>query len=176
MPQNQAAHTQRSLYIPFKYPYPKGVYPKWVRSNGVVVCLEVIRVEDQIYSHQSNSGLDKGLWRHFHIATMVEMVKRHPDQFTLLEVLLVADDATFILNNAGVERGYLSKLTADQLNQPGLMCLLPDGSSILVDGNHRYVRRFFDRCETMGFWQFTEAQARYALLDIPDSVSPAFIT
>lgn len=110
---------------------------------------------------------------HWHVLRLWQSIRAGQppfDQVDLGEVDLGAADVDFIYRKHGIEDAGLLRLSAKKLETPGIMCDLPDGTVVVVDGNHRYVRRYRDGLRSMKFYRLTEPQWRTALLDIPEEI------
>jgi hypothetical protein len=141
------------IFIPFLY-----------RSGGISISLTDARPNDQLYSHLDTSN---GEWRHYHVLSLHHLAKSKPKFCRRITVELIPEQVEFIRKTGGVERKHLQTLTQQRLQEPGIMVLLSGETCILVDGNHRYVRRYDDGMKTMDFIQIDEIGARQALLDLP---------
>lgn len=141
------------LSIPFKH------------VDGGVTTGLVPNYRDQVFSHRDTEGV----FRHFHINTMKKIL-RH-DRYGAVERIKVGiemEDVMFIMNNHGIEKAHLERLTRFEIATAGIAVLFPDGSTLIVDGNHRMVRRYQLGKRDMWLSRFTMEQAMPCLLDMPD--------
>ena len=53
---------------------------------------------------------------------------------------VTAQQAEFIIKNRGIEKRKLDRLRKPWLSQPILALLMADGTTLIVDGHHRYVK------------------------------------
>lgn len=134
------------------------------RIGGVWIEMDRPRYGDQIYSHCS---LPEHEWRHYHISTLKNLIRRGGVPSRKIGVALLPDQVEHVRQRHGIEPDHLQRLTREQLREPGIMVMLPDESMILVDGNHRYVRRFELGMPKMWFWVVTEESAKQALVALP---------
>lgn len=118
----------------------------------------------QIFSHIET---DTGFQRHYDVSKLGKIVAAGPPGTTIAIYAVQPELANFLLEHSGIEQPRLDRLTPSNIAEPGLMIHLADGHDIIVDGNHRYVRRHQIGLETMSFFVLTEAAARPALLAIP---------
>lgn len=128
------------------------------------------RPEQQVFSFHKGSS---GEVLHFDIERLWQLIREHQPPFDLypeVEASLEAEEVAFVRRTHGIEAAHLKRLTAARLEEPGILCDYGDGSSILVDGNHRYVRRFDIGHKTMRFIALQRDQWRLCLLDIPNDV------
>ncbi len=150
------------VFLPYKH-----------QIGGVLITPGVVREDQQIFSHCS---LPEGVYRHFDVGCLIRMARTAPPfTYATIAVRLLDEDAARIASCSGIERPHLDRLKTHRLQEPGIMVLMPDGTTILVDGNHRYVRRWQMGLKTMSFVRFTEAQARRSLLAIPDELSASLV-
>jgi len=150
---------EESIVIPFKY-----------RRGTLRVSRNVVRSEEQIYTHCDLSGV----WRSFHVATLKATIGLYPHLCELIEVELVREDAELIGRRGGVEPAHLMRLSSSaELDAPGIICRFPDDTDLVVDGSHRYVARFLRGYKSMDFWRLTETQCRSAMLELPPDMLAA---
>lgn len=93
---------------------------------------------DQIFSHVDPEGVH----RHFNTSAMTRAVlTRKVAPFTTV-CELNADLISHIERNHGIEAHHLQSIPNENLNTPVLLVRFEDGTSLLVDGNHRVVKRW----------------------------------
>lgn len=63
---------------------------------------------------------------------------------------------TLCFARRGIEEHRLARLTPAQLDEPILFCQMPEGSWLLVDGTHRYVRSYLEGAKTCQGWMLEE--------------------
>lgn len=88
---------------------------------------------------------DDGSVIHFRTTVMERFLRDNPlvAMTMLVETPIDADFAqNFLPENGGIEQEHLDTLTAARLDVPVISVLWPDGSCLLIDGNHRYYRRW----------------------------------
>ena len=90
---------------------------------------------DQTFTH-IDTDFD-GKVRHFNTTALAEWALCTGQEVHEIEV--EADKAEWISKNHGVEQAKLTAITATTLNDPILFACWPDGTHLLIDGNHRYV-------------------------------------
>ena len=144
------------------------VFLSYKHTPGGRWCSAVPDPTQQVFSHRS---ADDGQWRHYDVARLWRMVHATPKVYARIAVALLADQVEYVRSRHGIEQAHLDRMTSERLEQPGLVVLMADASSILVDGNHRYVRRSQLGHRHMRFVELTEVQAMPSLLDIPDDVA-----
>lgn len=93
---------------------------------------------DQIFSHVDPEGVH----RHFNTSAMTRAVltRKVVPYTTVCE--LNADLIGHIERNHGIETHHLQSITDQGMNTPILLVNFVDGTSLLVDGNHRCVKRW----------------------------------
>jgi hypothetical protein len=128
----------------------------------------------QVFNHWDTEDL---IHRHYDVAAMKRLISTAASgTFEMINVVLEAKNINFVMNHAGIEHAYLERMTKAHLEIPGIMVLLQNGDCVVVDGNHRYVRRHQLNMGEMKFVRMTEEQAKITLLDIspvPPSVAYA---
>ena len=101
---------------------------------------------------------DTGQVLHFDIqqimALMAAMVPPF-DKLRLAEVTIEPVDAERVQHQHGIEEAGLARLSAERLDDPGIMVEYPDGRVTLIDGNHRFVRRYRLGMPAMRMWLLT---------------------
>jgi hypothetical protein len=141
-----------ALFIP--YLYAKGGV--WVSSQRDPT--------NQVFNHKDLAGV----WRHYHINTLKFIVSDPRTRAKAVEIGLEAHNIQHVMETSGIEVEHFDRITPEFLEQPGIVVHFPtEDSHLVVDGNHRYVRRFQLGYPTMKFWQLSEEQANGALLDLP---------
>lgn len=138
----------RFLDIPYRY-----------AEGGARISLYEIRREDQIFSYHSEQ-----IWTHFHVGRLWRMITERPSLYEAMSVTLIEADMRTIVASRGIETEHLDRIGPDG---PGILCTLPNGESIVVDGNHRYVKRWRLGLRKMDFWDLTEEQCKPSILDVP---------
>lgn len=165
-----ALHGLRAADLPnLKFPelLPRNaIYLPYIHdSGGTVINLAKPDYTDQIFSHRD---LD-GAYRHFHIPKLAAMISRQTtDQFHFGEFEVTAEMAAIIANGHGIEAEHLAtRISEEFLHTPGIMCAFADGTQLLVDGNHRFVKRAQCGLQFMQFWLLPETAWRNALVALP---------
>ncbi len=88
---------------------------------------------DQAFMHID----DDGVVRHFNATALFEWAVLTAQE--VCEIPIDREQAAWIVKNNGVEPSRLAAITHRMLDDPLLLARFPDDSSIMVDGNHRYV-------------------------------------
>ena len=91
---------------------------------------------DQIFSHED---LD-GVVRHFNASAMLRGVVREVVPATFYRITLEEELIDHLVSNHGIEEHHLDR--ALDLEEPVLMVEFSDGKSLVIDGNHRLVKRW----------------------------------
>lgn len=121
----------------------------------------------QVFSHIES---DTGLQRHYDVNKLMKIAIENFTTIDIGQITLLADKVLFIRTHSGIEQARLERLTPSDLEIPGLIVHLSDETDIIVDGNHRAVRRFELGLKTMNFLVLSEAQAKPALLALPEAM------
>jgi hypothetical protein len=108
-------------------------------------------------------------FRHFHIAKLVKMIERNPNAFDIGVFPIDPQLVEFVRNNQGTDEGYLTRMSSQFIDVPGIICLFADGSQLIVDGNHRFVKRYELGRDNMQFHLIPESAWRKSLLRVPES-------
>lgn len=129
---------------------------------------------NQVFSYQMqhDDGTPKGEMLHIHVAKLYRAISANPHAYEARVCAVQAKQARFIMQNNGIERDYLPKIDAKYLEQPGIMVDWGNTFQTIIDGNHRYVKRWMKHKPDMKFWVVTPEQLRPALLDMPDELAP----
>lgn len=109
---------------------------------------------DQIFSHVDGQGAV----RHFNTTAITNAILSRvlaPDFATLL---LTPSVVSHIEQNHGIEPGHLNKIPDEALNRPVLLAMFRDNTSLVIDGNHRIVKRYRIGKTTVDALVITEAQ------------------
>lgn len=80
--------------------------------------------------------------------------------------------AEFIIKHSGIEMEHLNRMHDAEAVLPGIILLWNDGQETIVDGNHRFVKRWQLGREHMWFSLVTEEQIKPCLLAFPDELAP----
>jgi predicted protein tyrosine phosphatase len=133
-------------------------------AGGHILNLAVHDYRDQIFSHRD----DDGTTRHFHIIALKATIQA--GNAVLAELPVDAQQVAFTTANRSLDETHIKERISDEyLNEPGIICLFADDSHLIVDGNHRYVKRARLGLPTMLFWMLSELQWRQSLLIVPSS-------
>lgn len=131
-----------------------------------------VRIGDD-YDHDTTSGVREvfrhvdldGLVRHFSIPTLTRMIRTKPEDWSLSSLPLTKVDVDHVLKNNGVEKERIKAYPLSKLDIPGIACIFPEGSILIVDGSHRLVKRFRRGLKTMEFYMAPENVWKAALID-----------
>lgn len=109
---------------------------------------------DELFTH-----IDKhGVTRHWNTSAMVRAVFERKVQPHLAECDLTQGLIDHILQHHGVEERSLATLPEKVLEIPVVLAQFADGTSLLVDGNHRVVRRWRKGLKKVHAMVFSEDQ------------------
>ncbi len=136
------------------------------------VSIHDVRFDDQVFTHKD---LETGEIIHFHVSQILRDLKSGKLRPPL--VILAVDRATAELftQSQGVEADHLPRI-ANKVHDPILLADFDDGTSLVIDGNHRYVLRF-----TMGFKEIKAYRLDpkmwepYVITDIPPDLAEAML-
>ena len=89
---------------------------------------------------------------HFDIQWLRASCISHPESWELRDVPICHADSALVIKSRGatIERAKAVPLSA--LDEPGIMLKWSDGTTLIVDGNHRLVKRVRRNLKTMKFW------------------------
>lgn len=165
-----ALHGLKASEIPaLKFPelLDGAVFIHFLHDNGGIT----IRLDKPDYADQYFTHIDPedGTIRHFHVPKLQTIIKQK--SFDIGVFACTPEQASFIMQNHNIDEKHMDRISDQSLNEPGIICLFEDGggSQLIVDGNHRYVKRTRLGLETMDFWLVPETTWRSALLRVPDS-------
>lgn len=139
--------------------------------TGYTETSEVPDYTNQIFTHIE----DGGFTRVFHVRVLEQIIADGLPASQRLPMVISPEQALYLYANAGVDRTWVAQMPQRRVDLPGIICILPDDKMILVDGNHRYIRRWQEHYDAMDFWVLTEAQCAPSILDVPDHVSARLV-
>ena len=149
-------------YLPYKFD-----------DGGTIVDPHNRDYTDQIYSHLDTDGRE----RHFHVTKLRRLIIEsftdipQPLDQCALGVFPVNDEqAAIVAGRSLLDENHIARISGAYLNEPGIICLFDDDSQLIVDGNHRYIKRNRLELETMEFWLAPESIWRLTLLEVPSSL------
>jgi hypothetical protein len=105
----------------------------------------------------------------FCVPRLLEMLEQHAEHWELVDVPIDAEAATIIFNRGGLSAERLRDMSMERADEPGLGVILEDGSFLVVDGNHRFFRRYTDGWNSMQFHVARAPHWNAALVDIEAS-------
>jgi hypothetical protein len=124
---------------------------------------------DQIYTHIDPTD---GTVRHFNASAMIDACKTGHCPFKRLIIPIEPLFVQLCLEQRGIEPHRLVRLTTEQLDDPILGARFPDGTTLTVDGHHRYVRRYQLNHKTITMWvMFPLHWKRFLIDDLPTTNS-----
>lgn len=127
------------------------------------------RLTDELFSFIGDDGFTR-IWNASEVARAVMEGRLEPkDRFKLdLTDELVAHVAAF----NGVEAYHLPTIDEDRLQTPVMCVELPEGTHIIIDGNHRVVVAHKRGLKTLPALMFTQASIEpYEVEGLPPKVS-----
>jgi hypothetical protein len=134
-------------------------------AGGNTIDAETRDYQDQMFSHHDP---DDGRLRHFHIPKLKRLIAQNKLPLATFPVNL--EEVDFVLANRPIDETHLAQRISDEfLNEPGIICLFPDGSQLIVDGNHRFVKRGRLGLSSMDFWLVPEEIWQKSLLNVPSA-------
>jgi hypothetical protein len=87
------------------------------------------------------SDSHSGLTRSWNATAMVDYAQRHPNEIQRFVIGIEPEIVEMCRTKRGVEQWKLDRLTEPYLSYPIVMVELESRTHLMVDGNHRYVRR-----------------------------------
>lgn len=90
---------------------------------------------DEVFTHID----DDGTVRHFAIGVLTRMLLQI--SAPTLWVAIEQEHVDFILANRGVEQEKLDRMTPEYRDKPIIGAVWYDGSVLIIDGHHRYIKR-----------------------------------
>lgn len=130
-----------------------------------------------VFSYQflDNDDVPHGDTMHVHIQKLVRQIEASPADYPQEDFLVTREQALHLIRHNGIEMDYVQRLSPSDADKPGILLRWSDGKETVIDGNHRYVKRWELRRKTMTFWIVTEEQIKPCLLDLPNGygIDPA---
>ena len=169
-----ALHPTKPIDLPnLRFPevldHDRTFLPYKFDDGGTIVDPHNRDYNDQIYSHLDTDGRD----RHFHITKLQKLIlesltNQGSDGKAELGVFPVdRKNAASVAGRCSLDESHLGRLSAADVDKPGIICLFDDNAHLIVDGNHRYIKRYRLKKDTMEFWIAPEAIWRRTLLAVP---------
>lgn len=143
-------------------------FPFLYRQGSVQLPLNIPDPNNQVFHHKD----EQGVYRHFHINTLMRLVRVH--RCPLLTCEVTEEQGKFITANHGIEERRIATMPLSNLSEPGLLCKFPDGTDLIVEGNHRFVWLARHGMETMEFYEIPEEVWKQSLLRIPKALAEVF--
>lgn len=78
---------------------------------------------------------------------------------------LKRDLALRFIVERGIEMHRVFHLSEEQVREPIILLMMDDGTSLTVDGHHRYIRRFAENRETFDFYHVPKTIWRRFVVD-----------
>lgn len=152
------------MFIPFKH-------------SDVRMCVEMTGVfsrESQVFSYQrrNEDNSPEGEMIHVAVWPLVEHIAGRAYMFPRKTYHVVTEQVDFLIQHNGVEMPHMDRMSREDAEVPGVLLLWPDGRETIVDGNHRFVKRWLLGLSYMDFYVVTEEQIQPFLLDYPDELAP----
>ena len=96
----------------------------------------------QVFTHLDDDGTS----RTFLVETMLDFVRDYPTCTDLIggKAPIDADIAGYLRKNAGIEQRRVKRMVEPYASFPILGVLWKEGTTLIVDGNHRIVRAYED--------------------------------
>jgi hypothetical protein len=135
-------------------------------GSGYLNLDRTVNYANQIFSHQD----DEGVQRHYDVTKLWRIARANPADYPVQELPLDAELADYLVRARSVERDHLDRITLVRLEEPGMVLLFDDTTTLILDGSHRFVKRQRLGLTTMRFVAFSEVEALPAKLVIPDAV------
>lgn len=120
--------------------------------------------KSQIFSHVDP---ETGQLRHFAASIMYDhavKVKKN-----ILSVYVNPADIDMLISQRDVNIEYAKSLSKEQCNQPIVFCAMPSDLFLMVDGHHRYVRKFLDKEIEIQAYLFLQEEWEQFLVELPGS-------
>ncbi len=146
----------KQMFIPYKYD-----------SGGITVTYpprqEDLKPEAQVFSYRANDG---SLDIHVDIEKMYRIIRSNPEKFTLITIGLIETQVNHVRKFNGITISQLAMVSAERMNEPGIMLHRRNGMDVVLDGNHRLVKRFMNGLDYIDMWKVSEHDIRPALLKV----------
>lgn len=120
----------------------------------------------QIFSHCD----PEGTYRYFDINRLYRIAAENPAVFPVLSAPIDPAVVEYIREKQGIEAEHVKGMTQSRVMEPGLILQFDDGTYVILDGNHRIVKRHAMGLPEMIFYGFSEPEATPAMLKMPDNI------
>ena len=116
----------------------------------------------QVYSHTDQNGVK----RNFSIPFLQRHREEHPTYWELESININRGTMQFFLRARGVDLARAKAISLARMKEPGIACLMPDGTGLVVDGSHRLVKRVLQGRKTMELWMCHEDVWSQSLIEV----------
>ena len=122
---------------------------------------------DEIFEHED---YDTGVHRFFNTTRLYRYAEEHGERILIANPGF-EDLARHAEQHHGVEERKINRLCEPHLSRPILGVLWPDGSTCLVDGNHRVVRLWRDGVTEVEMYRVKLSECEpYLVKGLPDGL------
>jgi hypothetical protein len=111
-----------------------------------------MNLDGQVYVHTDKAGVE----RRFSIPFLERHRQEHPTYWELESIDIDRATMRFFLQERGVDMARAKAISLARMEEPGIACLMPDGTGLVVDGSHRLVKRVLQGRKTMELWMCHE--------------------
>jgi hypothetical protein len=105
------------------------------------------------------------------VPRLIRLQIERPGQWCRIKIEITPGDLALISERRGINPRHLDRISPEKMYYPGHGVFLADGSFLLVDGNHRYVKRASCGLQSMEFYVCRAPDWHPALIDVPASVA-----
>jgi hypothetical protein len=132
-----------------------------------------VGVRDEVFTHADEDGTI----RHFNATRLfAAIVYGKVADFELISFDLTLDQYEFMMAHRGVEEPRVARLREPYLSAPGVLCHLPTGRQLLIDGTHRFVRRYRDGLRLMLAFLVPESEWCRYLVHMPPEIERVYLS
>lgn len=131
------------------------------------------RPEDEIFTFEDRSVAPHKCW-HFNVSMAWRWITAHsPDELRAAGVILTRQPLprdwieNVLLPMGTHEEARVAQLDEERLRVPLLGIMWDDGTTVLMDGNHRMIRKYRDNDPTYGLVLFPLSMREMFRIDLP---------
>ena len=132
-----------------------------------MIPIEELNAGDEIFEWTPGNG--GSLF--FDITLLWAYVSDNLETVELITTDVTQSQAEFIIRNRGVEKRKLDRLVEPWLSAPILALSMPDGTTLIVDGHHMYVRKYLDGATTIRAILVPYEVGERFLVSVPEGIS-----
>lgn len=98
---------------------------------------------DHVFDHSSGR---------YNVTQIKRAIAQEPELFGPVKLPIIKEWAEHLERNHGVEEEWVRGMSRIWRDEPIVVVMMPDEKMLVIDGNHRYVRRYRDGLTEVTAW------------------------